>query len=115
MLGTNDACPSLEEHQINFIEDYLTLLQAFESLTNKPKIWIAKPPPIFIEDLWLSGKVMDKIVIPAIEQISKRAKLPLIDVYSALAHEGYFFDGVHPNEEGARAIANVVYKALSAL
>lgn len=113
MLGTNDACPSLEEHQGNFIEDYLTLLRGFGALARKPKIWIVKPPPIFNENLWLSGKAMDKIVVPAIEQISKRAKLPLIEVYSALAHEGYFVDGVHPNEEGARAIANAVYKAIS--
>ena len=113
MLGTNDSCSSLEEHQGNFIEDYLTLLRGFEALTSKPKIWIVKPPPIFNEDLWLSGKVMDKIVIPAIEEISKRAKMPLIDVYSALANKRYFVDGVHPNEEGARAIANVVCKAIS--
>jgi acyl-CoA thioesterase-1 len=113
MLGTNDACPNLEQHQGNLIEDYLMLVRGFEALVSKPKIWIAKPPPIFNEDLWLSGKVMDRIVIPAIEQIAKRAKLPLIDVYSALSDEGYFVDGVHPNEKGARVIADVICKAIT--
>jgi lysophospholipase L1-like esterase len=113
MLGTNDACPNLEQHQGNLIEDYLMLVQGFEALVCKPKIWIAKPPPIFNEDLWLSGKVMDRIVIPAIEQVSKRAKLPVIDVYSALYDEGYFVDGVHPNEKGARVIADVICKAIT--
>jgi lysophospholipase L1-like esterase len=112
MLGTNDANLSLHEYQGCLTEDYLILIREFEALFSKPKIWIVKPPPIFSEDVWLSGKIMNRSVIPALEQVSKRSKLPLIDVYSALCDECYFVDGVHPNENGARLIAEVICKAL---
>ena len=113
MLGTNDANLSLHEYQGSLIEDYLILIREFEALLSKPKIWVVKPPPIFSEDVWLSGKSMDRIVVPALEQVSKRSRLPLIDVYSALCDERYFIDGVHPNENGARLIAEVICKAIT--
>jgi acyl-CoA thioesterase-1 len=112
MLGTNDANLSLAEYQESLIEDYLTLLRGFEALLSKPKIWVVKPPPIFSGDVWLSGRIMDKIVISALERAAKRSKLPLIDIYSALSDERYFFDGVHPNERGARLIAEIICKAI---
>jgi lysophospholipase L1-like esterase len=52
-------------------------------------------------------------VIPRIEQVANAMNLPIIDVYAAFAnHSEYFWDGVHPNSEGAELIATEIYKAI---
>ena len=115
MLGTNDAQPNLHEYNASFVADYVTLINAFQLLSSKPKIWIVLPPPIFSNQ---SGKISPEYfkltLIPDIEQAANETNLPTIDVYSALAGYGdYFPDGVHPNKEGAKLIAEAIYKAIS--
>ena len=114
MLGTNDAQPNLHEYNASFVADYVTLINAFQLLSSKPKIWIVLPPPIFSNQ---SGKISPEYfkltLIADIEQAANETNLPTIDVYSALAGYGdYFPDGVHPNKEGAELIAEAIYKAI---
>jgi acyl-CoA thioesterase I len=111
MLGTNDANPNLEGQQGKFVEDFLTLLAAFNSLASKPAVWLVKPPHVF-DEVWLSGQIFAKEVIPALEEVAKRVNLPIIDVYSATHNGDLFFDGVHPNAEGARIIARVICRTI---
>jgi len=114
MLGTNDAQPNLQQYNTSFVSDYITLITAFQELTGKPKIWIVLPPPIFSNQ---SGKISPEYfkltIIPDIEQAARETNLPTIDVYSALAnHADYFPDGVHPNRDGAKLIAEAIYNAI---
>lgn len=114
MLGTNDAQPSLHQYNTSFVEDYVKLVAAFQELSSEPKIWIVLPPPIFSDQ---GGKMnpeyFKNTIIPLIEQVANETDLPLIDVYSALAsYSGYFPDGVHPDVEGAKLIADEIYKEL---
>jgi acyl-CoA thioesterase I len=113
MLGTNDANLSLKESHTNFVEDYLVLIEKLQAFESKPRVWIVKPPPIFNETLGYSIEGLAKGVIPAIEEVARRAEVPFIDVYSALTNPRYFLDGVHPNDEGAKVIAMVVCKAVT--
>ena len=54
-------------------------------------------------------------LIPCIKEAANQTNFPIIDVYSALAnYSDYFPDGVHPNNEGAKLIANEIYKAIIA-
>ncbi len=112
MLGTNDANLSLKESYTNFVEDYLVLIEELQGFESKPRVWIVKPPPIFNETLGYSKEGLAKAVIPAIEEVARRAEVPIIDVYSALTNSQYFLDGVHPNDEGAKIIARVVCQAI---
>ena len=112
MLGTNDANLSLKESHTNFVEDYLMLIEKLQAFESKPRVWIVKPPPIFNETLGYSTEGLAKGVIPAIEEVARRAEVPIIDVYSALTNSRYFLDGVHPNDEGAKVIARVVCQAI---
>jgi len=114
MLGTNDAQPSLHQYNTSFVDDYVKLVAAFQGLSSKPQIWIVLPPPIFSNQ---SGKISPEYfkltVIPCIEQVANETNLPIINVYSALtSYSNYFSDGVHPNGEGAKLIADEVYKAI---
>jgi acyl-CoA thioesterase I len=45
--------------------------------------------------------------------VANQLGLPTIDVYAPLLdHPEYFFDGVHPNNEGSIIIAEKIYSAV---
>jgi acyl-CoA thioesterase I len=113
MLGTNDADQTLNETTAEFVADYVTLLSAFQSLPNKPQVYIVQPPPIYNVSLSLSGELFAERVIPGIREVATQTGLPLIDAYSPLlGHPDLFIDGVHPTAGGAQLIANAVYAAV---
>jgi len=114
MLGTNDADPFNVKGNGSFVEDYILLVREFQALSTQPKIYIVKPPPVFGNGTGLNPEYFASIVIPHIEEAAKQTNLPIIDVYSALTGSSNFFgDGVHPDAEGAKLIADVIYKAIT--
>lgn len=107
MLGTNDA--HTYSSSSTFASDYMRLISEYQSLEDEPGILIVEPPPIYENDLELSGPNLQDNVIPIIEQVAEEMGLPTVDVNSALMnHPEYFEDGVHPNAEGALAIATEI-------
>ncbi len=112
MLGTNDATPKYYGKIENFVRDYKMLINQFQ--TERPQIWLVKPPPIFDDGLGPKSTNLVNGVIPRIEQVAIEFGLPIIDAYNPLlSHPEYFSDGVHPTSEGAQIIAAAVYEALS--
>jgi acyl-CoA thioesterase I len=113
MLGTNDANPLIRRNNGSFVNDYAKLVEEFQALSSKPKIYIVKPPPIFCNGTTPSAEYFRDHVIPTIEQVANLTNLPIIDVYSALSNYSVFFpDGIHPDEHGAILIANEIYKTI---
>jgi lysophospholipase L1-like esterase len=114
MLGTNDAHPDLHRYNGSFVNDYMTLVTAFQNLDSKPQILIAKSPPIVNNGTGLSSEFLSQNILPKIEEVAQRTGLPLIDANTPLLDKPeYFIDGVHPTFEGAMLIADEVYKAIS--
>ena len=114
MLGTNDANSLIHPNNGSFVGDYVRLIEEFQALSSKPKIYLVKPPPVFANGTTPSAEYFRNIVIPTIDQAANQTNVPIIDVYSALANSSnFFYDGVHPDNEGAILIANVVYKAIT--
>ena len=112
MLGTNDA--HTYQSGSNFASDYEDLVSANKELDSKPRVYLVKPPPIYENELELSGTNLDENVIPGIDQVADTLNLPTVDVNNALAdHPEYFQDGVHPNSDGAMVIANEINDALN--
>jgi lysophospholipase L1-like esterase len=116
-LGTNDTnAKSWPSHKDEFIADYLDLIRNFQALKTKPRIYLIRPTPLFRDrgKVYDSDKILTGEVIPRIDEIARRKHLPLIDLYAALDNKGALFpDGVHPNAEGARLMAQKVYQALT--
>ena len=113
MLGTNDARTDNFKSIDNFVADYMKLISRIQTIESKPRIFLVKPPPIFDNMLELKSVNLLEGVIPRIEQVTDELGLSIIDVYSALEnHPEYFQDGVHPNNEGAKIIAEEVYKTI---
>ena len=113
MLGTNDAHTTLNETNADFVNNYVKLVNEFQKLASKPKIFVVTPPPIFKNDANLSTQFIPQNVIPNIEQVANNVNVSVIDVYTPLVNHGeYFPDGVHPDSDGSKAIAKIVYNAL---
>jgi lysophospholipase L1-like esterase len=113
MLGTNDAYPSRQQNLNNFTDDYKRLVDAFQELSPKPKIFLVIPPPVFNSAFGPNNTILLDGVIPRITQVATELGLPTIDVYTPLMnHADYFWDGVHPSSNGAKIIATRIYTAL---
>jgi lysophospholipase L1-like esterase len=112
MLGTNDA--HTYQSTSDFGTDYMNLINEYQSLARQPEILLVKPPPIYANELELSDTKFQEDIIPVIDQIADELNLPVVNVNLALGnHPEYFIDdGVHPNPEGAFAIANEIWEAL---
>jgi len=112
MLGTNDA--HTQQFASNFASNYKKLVSEYQILPNNPRILLVKPPPIYDNKLELSDTNLDSYVIPGIEKVACEFGLSTVDVNSALAnHPEFFEDGVHPNSEGAHAIATEIIETIN--
>jgi len=113
MLGTNDSWPSNWVHKDDFVSDYLALIDAFAELPSNPKIFICCPPPIWGRPWSLDDTVLKEQIIPLIGEVAELRDVGLIDLHTPLEDSSHLFpDGVHPNTEGARVIAEVVASAI---
>jgi acyl-CoA thioesterase I len=113
LLGTNDARQDVYPYIDTFVSDYKLLISKFQALESNPKIYLALPPPIFNNTIGISTSHLADEVIPRIRQVANETGLPLIDIYTPmLNHPEYFVDGVHPNDDGARVIAETVYRGI---
>jgi acyl-CoA thioesterase I len=113
-LGTNDSKPQNWAHKDEFESDYRAFIQAFKTrIPSKKKIYVCTPVPAFKEAWGISDKVIKEEIIPIIEKVAKEEEVFLIDLYTPLTGKGEFFpDGIHPNAEGAKLIAEAVYNAI---
>lgn len=112
MLGTNDACDGVNETTASFITDYKTLIGAFEALPSKPKIYLVMPPPIY-NSTGLSNTLLNSRVLPGIQTVAAQTGATLIDANTPLQNKADLFtDGVHPDADGAKIIADAIYAKL---
>lgn len=114
MLGTDDANPNVTQYESTFEDDYSTLVTSFQSLDSNPQVWVAESPPIQNSSLELSAPYFNNNIIPHIQQVAQNLNLPTIDVYDSFEnHQDLFWDGVHPDSDGATLIAADVCMAIT--
>lgn len=113
-LGTNDAKPGNWKLKDRFAADYKDMIDQLAKLPAKPKIFICKPVPAFPGRWGITDKVISEEVIPITLQVARDKKLPVIDLYKALAGKKEMFpDTVHPNAAGAAVMAAVICEAIT--
>lgn len=130
-LGTNDTCGfgscgdrKCWEYKDEFEKDYLDLIDELSGLPSKPQIFIAAPTPMVLETPGLDSERIAGLtvrkprlqeLIGMIKKVAAEKKVHFIDLNEPLDHRPELFtvsDGVHPNKEGYRAIAALVWKKL---
>lgn len=113
MLGTNDTKPQNWNPDV-FKEDYDHMIREWKSTPSCPDIYLCCPPPVIMDNFGITDSLVTSRVIPAVRELADRHWLEIIDNHSALKGRAECFDkdGVHPNEAGARVIAENVAATL---
>lgn len=108
-LGTNDSKSWNWVHRDDFVSDYSSLIDAFAELPSQPKIWICNPVPAFTDNFGIINAVIKDEIISLISQVAELKGVEVIDLYTALSDASALFpDGIHPNAEGAKLIAEAI-------
>lgn len=122
MLGTNDTMPQNWVSQAEFKEHYRSLIQSYMDLDSKPQIIVCTPNSAYhvhgkTEGSYNYGINEEKLLLEcgAIKELVTEMDVAFIDMYEVTAGhpEWYKFDGIHPNKNGAKAVAAVVCKKIT--
>jgi len=124
MMGTNDSKPENWNGYESFKEDYRELLESLVEGETAPRIIICTcAESFFLKDADTSKGIAEYDIQPAIvdeiagkifEESIAVSVAGLVDIHAlTTAHPEWFeADGIHPNNDGARAIAEAVAEAI---
>lgn len=114
MLGTNDSKPVNWRYKDQFADDYVALVQSFQALASKPKIWICRPVPAFPGRWGIREQIIKDEIIPMVDEVARRTGVSVLDLHQALSGHGNLFpDTVHPNPQGAGLMAQAICQTLT--
>lgn len=109
-LGTNDSKPQNWRYGKEYARDMQQMIDELQVLPSKPKIYLAMPVTAVRDMYDISEKVIANKIIPIIQKVAKKNHLPVIDLHTPIADMSLFIgDGIHPNAEGARKMAELIY------
>src|SRR5260370_14733014 len=106
-FGGNDSFKGeWDQYKGQFKADYTSMVKQFQNLPSHPKtflirLWVFVQAPV-------QQAVIDKEILPIIDQIGAETGSVLIDYPKAFSmHPEYFPDGMHPNDTGTLAIGKL--------
>ena len=112
-FGGNDSFQGTwDAHKGEFKADYTSLIRSFQALPTHPKtllvrLWVFVDGPV-------QRSVLDKEILPLIDQIAVDTGSELIDYRKAFeGHAEYFPDGMHPNDTGTAQIGKLFADAVT--
>ena len=113
MLGTNDTKKRNWDPDI-FRRDYRRLVESYLALPSSPRVVLIAPIPIsLIKGVALLGVYpgpLETGVRPAVHEIGKEMGLQVVDLVDVFHGGSYCIDGVHPQREGTRLMAERIYQ-----
>ena len=121
MLGSNDSKPKNWIDMETFLEQYGELLDTYLKEDNSPKVYIGICAKAYYADGNTKGKARYNIRPEIVDQIAAALKqeyekedVVIVDIHKLTAGHPEWFekDGVHPNKDGAKAIAGEVADAI---
>jgi lysophospholipase L1-like esterase len=114
LLGTNDTKPqNWDNSTTQFYDDYLSMINDFKAKNPETKFILGYPP--WIRETWggINNDTLINGVIPAIDSIIKVTGATLMDFYNPFfGQDTLYTDPVHPNKEGAKYMAELIYAKL---
>lgn len=129
-LGTNDSKPHNWEHGAEFKQDLVQMITTLNpDLANLPKnkkkrakalagmktkIFLCTPIPAFKQTWNINDSVIVNGIIPVQQEVAQEYGLQVIDLHTLFANDGdkMLFDGIHPDGNGARRMAEIIAEAL---
>jgi acyl-CoA thioesterase-1 len=126
MLGTNDskhpgggAPPNDKvidnwQYKADFVSDYEALIAEFRAANPEARIYVCYPTPCFPGGGGIDDKTIHDEICPLVHVVARNSRAKIIDFYQPLSGKaGLFPDTIHPNADGAKVMAAVVYHALT--
>lgn len=114
-LGTNDTKPWNWVHKGEFEHDLSELVRSFQTLETRPRVILCLPVPAPEGGKSINEETLVRDVIPSIRKVAHRSGAEVLDLHEALKpyYPRCFPDGVHPDAEGSRAIAQTLYACIT--
>lgn len=114
LLGSNDAKNYNWPGRGIFQQDFEALVLKLAALKSQPDIYLVTPPPAFSDPDVINNDTIVEQIIPVIKMTAAKLNLPVIDFYTAFKDNPQLFpDDIHPNEEAAAQMADMVYDVLA--
>ena len=112
-LGTNDS-KDYNWNAPQYEKDMQSMIDQLNSLPSKPRILLGFPAKAWRDKWGITDKVITEEVIPIIAKVAKRNNLETIDFHTATSTNSGLFtsDMIHPNEKGAKVMAELAKKAI---
>lgn len=107
-LGTND---SKEQNwdAAAYRKSYQAMIDTFQAIDPHIELFLCLPAPVFKTKWGINDSTVTAEIIPIIEKLSIKNNLPIIDLHEGLRNESKNFpDGIHPNEQGVKVMANII-------
>lgn len=125
MMGTNDSKPYNWNGKDAFLEAYEKILESYMQKENPPKLYICTPATAFYVNGKSDGEAEFDIQPHIVEEIAQlirefanvyEGEAGLIDVNLMTKEQPEWFekDGIHPNSEGAKGIAEYIATYIAA-
>ena len=117
LLGSNDS-KAQNWNEEKFINDYKEIIDGYLALNSLKKLYILTPPPLFeVRGKVLYGlrkEVVANEICPIIRRIAQEKGVECIDLYEIFKDKKELFaDGVHPNPNGSKLLAQSVYEVIT--
>ena len=116
MLGTNDVKPDHWDAE-RYKKELPEALKRYINMDSQPKVYVMIPPKSF-DNVGTGREIKDasikNVIAKVIPEVAKDLGIDYIDLYTPLKEhpELYREDGVHPNFEGNKLIAKIIYEKL---
>ena len=116
MLGSNDCVPQ-EWDPVAFRRYYERIVASYRGLPSQPRIILIAPIRMFrvmgFTFMDLSPETLEQGVRPAIKAIAADHGLEFVDLRDVIPDSRYCYDGVHPQAEGTRLVAEAIFERVT--
>jgi acyl-CoA thioesterase-1 len=113
-LGTNDSKPHNWKHKAEFVADYKQIIADMRQANPKVRVYVLLPIPAYPSNFGITDAVISSDVLPLVKQVAAETKSELIDLNTPMLDQAKLVpDKVHPNAEGHKLMAGVIYEALT--